>query len=159
MSYPALEVRSITKRFGSLTAVDGVSFEVFDFRTGRTRRHTPSGADADPRDLIGHGGGDEGLMRGVLADLAQPNGEPARAALREVVESHRIVFAAEQARLEKEIQKADGEIAKIDKKLANDNFVSKAPSHVIDEQRTRRADHAQAREKLAAALERLRRAG
>ncbi len=70
-----------------------------------------------------------------------------------------IDIAAEQARLEKEIQKADSEIAKIDKKLANDSFVSKAPAHVIDEQRTRRADHAQAKEKLAAALERLKEAG
>ena len=70
-----------------------------------------------------------------------------------------IDITAERTRLEKEIQKADAEIAKVDKKLANDAFVSKAPPHVIEEQHTRRADHTQTRDKLAAALERLKQAG
>ena len=70
-----------------------------------------------------------------------------------------IDIAAERARLEKEIQKSEGEIAKVDKKLANDAFVSKAPPAVIEEQHTRRADHTQTRDKLAAALERLKKAG
>ncbi|MEK9946442.1 MAG: valine--tRNA ligase [Alphaproteobacteria bacterium] len=70
-----------------------------------------------------------------------------------------IDIAAERTRLEKEIQKSDSEIAKVDKKLANDAFVSKAPPHVIEEQHTRRADHTQTRDKLAAALERLKQAG
>jgi valyl-tRNA synthetase len=70
-----------------------------------------------------------------------------------------IDITAERTRLEKEIQKADSEIAKVDKKLANDAFVSKAPPHVIEEQHTRRADHTQTRDKLTAALERLKQAG
>ena len=70
-----------------------------------------------------------------------------------------IDIAAERARLEKEIQKSEAEIAKVDKKLANDAFVSKAPPAVIEEQHTRRADHTQARDKLAAALERLKQVG
>jgi valyl-tRNA synthetase len=70
-----------------------------------------------------------------------------------------IDVAAERARLEKEIQKSQAEIKKIDAKLANDAFVSKAPEAVIEEQRTRRADHRQTAEKLAAALERLKKAG
>ena len=54
-----------------------------------------------------------------------------------------------------EMTKADGEIAKFDKKLANAQFLSKAPPAVVEEQRERRAESAQLRDKLAAALERL----
>ncbi len=70
-----------------------------------------------------------------------------------------IDIAAERARLGKEIQKSEAEIKKVDSKLANGAFVAKAPPHVIEEQHTRRADHAQTRDKLAAALERLKKVG
>ncbi|HJN04753.1 MAG TPA: valine--tRNA ligase [Alphaproteobacteria bacterium] len=66
-----------------------------------------------------------------------------------------IDVAAEQARLESEIEKAGAEIAKIDKKLGNEKFLAKAPEHVVAEQRSRRADAERAREKLADALARL----
>lgn len=62
---------------------------------------------------------------------------------------------AEKARLTKEIDKAAKEIAGIDKKLANKNFVDKAPAKVVEEQHTRRADHEEQVEKLNAALARL----
>ena len=78
---------------------DGVSFDVHRFVTGRTERHTPNGPDASPRDLLGHGGGDDGLMHAVVADLADPDPGAARAAFAEAIHAHRIVFAAEQARL------------------------------------------------------------
>jgi valyl-tRNA synthetase len=61
----------------------------------------------------------------------------------------------ERARLEREKDKAEGEIAKIDKKLANQQFLAKAPPDVIETQHERRAESAQLRDKLAAALERL----
>jgi valyl-tRNA synthetase len=64
----------------------------------------------------------------------------------------------ERTRLEREIAKADGEIAKIDQKLGNAGFVAKAPPEVIEENRERRAEAAQARAKLAEALGRLARA-
>ncbi len=62
---------------------------------------------------------------------------------------------AEGARLDKEIAKAASEIAGIDKKLANKNFVERAPKEVVEEQHTRRADFETQIEKLKAALERL----
>ena len=62
---------------------------------------------------------------------------------------------AERARLAKEIGKIDGEIRKIDGKLGNEKFLSKAPEAVIEEQRERRADAEQTRAKLADALGRL----
>lgn len=61
----------------------------------------------------------------------------------------------ERARLEKEIAKASGDIDKIDKKLANKNFVEKAPAHVIDEQHERRAVAVEVRSRLEDALKRL----
>ncbi|MCH7793653.1 MAG: class I tRNA ligase family protein, partial [Proteobacteria bacterium] len=66
-----------------------------------------------------------------------------------------IDVSKELDRLKREMTKADGEIAKFDKKLANAQFLSKAPSAVVEEQRERRAESAQLRDKLAAALERL----
>ena len=62
---------------------------------------------------------------------------------------------AERARLAKEIGKIDGEIKKIDGKLGNEKFLSKAPEAVIEEQRERRTDAEQTRAKLADALGRL----
>ncbi len=62
---------------------------------------------------------------------------------------------AERARLAKEIEKLAKDIAGIDKKLANENFTSRAPEEVVEEQRERRADAADAKAKLESALERL----
>jgi valyl-tRNA synthetase len=61
----------------------------------------------------------------------------------------------ERARLIREMDKAAGEIAKIDKKLANQQFLAKAPPDVIETQHERRAETTQLRDKLTAALERL----
>ncbi len=62
----------------------------------------------------------------------------------------------EAARLEKEIDKMAGEIAKIDKKLSNESFVAKAPPEVVEEQRERRQEAEAAQARLAEALNRLR---
>lgn len=66
-----------------------------------------------------------------------------------------IDIAAEKARLEKEQAKAAKEIDGIDKKLANKNFVERAPKEVVEEQHTRRTAFEAELEKLGAALERL----
>ncbi|MYF85105.1 MAG: valine--tRNA ligase, partial [Rhodospirillaceae bacterium] len=61
----------------------------------------------------------------------------------------------EKARLRKEIGRADGEIAKIDKKLSNRGFLAKAPPEVVEENRERRDEADRARAKLSEALKRL----
>ena len=66
-----------------------------------------------------------------------------------------IDIALEQARLKKEMEKLKGEIGKLDKKLSNDQFLAKAPSEVVEEQRERLADSQQTMDKLQTALERL----
>ncbi len=66
-----------------------------------------------------------------------------------------IDIAQERGRLAKELDKAKGEVSKLEKKLGNEQFVAKAPPEVVAEQRQRLADAALARDKLAGALERL----
>jgi valyl-tRNA synthetase len=64
-------------------------------------------------------------------------------------------LAAERARLAKEMAKCDADIARIDAKLNNPNFVARAPEEVVEEEKEKR-DEAQMREaKLAEALRRL----
>ena len=46
----------------------------------------------------------------------------------------------EQARLSKEIERAESESARIAKKLGNPNFVEKAPAEVVEKERVRRAE-------------------
>jgi valyl-tRNA synthetase len=66
-----------------------------------------------------------------------------------------IDLAAERARLAKEMAKCDADIARVDAKLGNPNFVARAPEDVVEEEKEKR-DEAQARKsKIAEALERL----
>ncbi len=58
----------------------------------------------------------------------------------------------ERARLNREKQKQVTEIAKLDKKLGNQQFLAKAPPEVVSEQRVRREEAAAACDKIAAAL-------
>ncbi|WP_449395620.1 valine--tRNA ligase [Devosia riboflavina] len=66
-----------------------------------------------------------------------------------------IDITAEKSRLEKEVGKLDGEVSGIDKKLGNEQFVSKAPEEVIEEQKARREAAIDRRHKILEALKRL----
>ncbi|WP_342644262.1 valine--tRNA ligase [Rhodoligotrophos ferricapiens] len=66
-----------------------------------------------------------------------------------------IDLGAEQQRLTKELAKLRDEIRKIDAKLGNDAFIAKAPEHVVEEQRERRAEAELVAAKTEAALNRL----
>jgi valyl-tRNA synthetase len=105
---------------------------------------------------------------GVVARLARLGAvshvdEPARGAVQFIHEgavfalplADFIDIAAERARLEKEVAKAEDEIARIDKKLSNSSFVERAPAEVVEEQHARRADYEAQSSKLATALRRL----
>jgi valyl-tRNA synthetase len=66
-----------------------------------------------------------------------------------------IDLAAERARLAKEMAKADADIARVDAKLNNANFIARAPEEVVEEEKEKR-EEAQARKaKIAEAMERL----
>jgi len=66
-----------------------------------------------------------------------------------------IDFARERARLEKELKKAEDEIARFDAKLSNEQFVSRAPEEVLQEQRDKRAEAAALAARLNEAIGRL----
>jgi valyl-tRNA synthetase len=66
-----------------------------------------------------------------------------------------IDFAKERARLEKDLKKANDEIARFDAKLGNEQFVAKAPEEVLAEQREKRAEAAALAVRLGEALARL----
>jgi valyl-tRNA synthetase len=62
---------------------------------------------------------------------------------------------AEQKRLKREIDKVGSEIRQIDAKLGNEKFVSRAPEHVVEEQRERKTEAEAIAAKLEQALKRL----
>ena len=61
----------------------------------------------------------------------------------------------EKKRLEKELANIDDDIARVDKKLGNTEFMARAREEVVDEQREKRAEAEGRRAKIAEALERL----
>ncbi|WP_075216763.1 valine--tRNA ligase [Mongoliimonas terrestris] len=63
---------------------------------------------------------------------------------------------AERSRLMKEETKLEGEIARIDKKLSNEQFIAKAPEEVVEEERTKREGYVERLAKVREALKRLR---
>ncbi|NJN05989.1 MAG: class I tRNA ligase family protein, partial [Rhodobacteraceae bacterium] len=107
--------------------------------------------------------------RHLIADLARLSsadvleGEVPKGAVQDVLDEATIVLPiaevidvdAERTRLSKEIARLDGEISRFDRKLANEKFVAKAPAEVVETERERRAEAAQARAKLDEAVRRL----
>ena len=61
----------------------------------------------------------------------------------------------ERRRLDRELAKAAAELERFDQKLANPQFLDRAPAAVVEEQRARRAEAEQTRQKLAAARARI----
>ncbi|HYR64919.1 MAG TPA: valine--tRNA ligase [Reyranella sp.] len=143
---------------------------ISDIRSARAELNVPAGAklkllvvganDETRRRLDTHHAAIERLARieGIEAAAAAP-----KAALQIVVGEASyalpvgevIDLKAEGARLQKEIRKLADEVGKIDAKLGNVNFVSRAPEEVVEEQRERRQQAEQTRARLSTALERL----
>ncbi len=66
-----------------------------------------------------------------------------------------IDIGAESQRLKREIDKVGSEIKQLNAKLANEKFVSRAPEHVVEEQRERKTEAEATAAKLEQALKRL----
>jgi valyl-tRNA synthetase len=66
-----------------------------------------------------------------------------------------IDIAAERARLTKEVASLAGDIERTARKLANPDFIARAPEEVVDENRERLAEAETAKAKLEGALARL----
>lgn len=59
------------------------------------------------------------------------------------------------ARLEAELKKLDAEVTRVEKKLSNQGFVTKAPQHVVEEERRKGEEYREKREKVLARLNEL----
>ncbi|WP_213775200.1 valine--tRNA ligase [Bradyrhizobium sp. dw_78] len=69
-----------------------------------------------------------------------------------------IDFTAEQARLEKELAKADADIKRADAKLSNEKFVANAAEEIVEEEKEKREAAMARRAKILEAMERLKHA-
>jgi valyl-tRNA synthetase len=141
------EIRSIRTAIGVpggaqvplvMVAADGEVCGRYD-RHGETlkrlaRLSEVSFADAAPRGAV------QVIARGATAALA----------LEGVIDIH-----AEKLRLTKEIGRAEADISKIDQKLGNRDFLSRAKEEVVEEQRERREEAMEKLQKLQDALGRL----
>jgi valyl-tRNA synthetase len=119
-------------------------------------------AGSDTRDRITqYGDLIKRLARAEQIDIV--SGEPPKGAAQIVMDEATVFLplagiidiAKERARLTKELDKTKAEAERIEKKLANPQFVSRADPAVIEEQRTKLAEFEQQKAKLAQALERL----
>lgn len=63
-----------------------------------------------------------------------------------------IDIAQEIARLEKELEHYNKEVERVEKKLANEGFVAKAPAKVIEEETSKKADYTDKRNKVIARI-------
>ena len=66
-----------------------------------------------------------------------------------------IDFAAERARLDKEMAKVEADIKRIDAKLGNADFLARAPEELVEGEREKREEAVDRRGKIVEALERL----
>jgi valyl-tRNA synthetase len=62
---------------------------------------------------------------------------------------------AEKARIKKELEKCESELSKVAQKLANPQFVQKAPPQVLLEHEKRRAEWQEKKERLLQSLQAL----
>ena len=98
-----------TRIFGTLGEItgDGEKIDIYDFLTDQTRTidlpHTSNDANGKGVPLGGHGGGDFGLMQSFVAAVAQDDPRLILSGPDESLASHRMVFAAEKARLENKV--------------------------------------------------------
>jgi valyl-tRNA synthetase len=69
-----------------------------------------------------------------------------------------IDFAAEKARLDKELAKAEADIKRVDTKLSNEKFLANAPEEIVEEEREKLEAATARKAKILEALERLKNA-
>ena len=66
-----------------------------------------------------------------------------------------IDVSAEAARLQREIERNQGEISRIEKKLGNEKFVANAPAEVVEADREKLAELTETGDRLKLALQRV----
>jgi valyl-tRNA synthetase len=142
---------------------------ISEVRSVRAEMNVPAGAKVP---LLIAGAGEETKARvarhqETLLRLARLDsldfGKPPQGAVQIVLDEATLALPlagiididAEQKRLKREIDKVGSEIKQLNAKLANEKFVSRAPEHVVEEQRERKVEAEAIAAKLAQALKRL----
>jgi valyl-tRNA synthetase len=142
---------------------------ISEVRSVRAEMNVPAGAKVP---LIVAGASEETIARAgrheeTLLRLARLDsldfGKPPQGAVQIVLDEATLALPlagiidvdAEQKRLKREIDKVGSEIAQLDAKLSNEKFVSRAPEHVVEEQRERKVEAEATAAKLEQALKRL----
>jgi valyl-tRNA synthetase len=150
--------------------IDWLIEVVSEVRSIRSEMNVPPGARA-PLAVTGAGGPTKARQkrhRDLIATLARLDSvreaeAPGQGAVPFVIGeatfalgvAEFVDLAAEKARLAKEIAGLDSEIDRTAKKLANTDFVARAPEAVVEENRERLAEAEGAKTQLQAALQRL----
>ena len=94
--------RRKTRIFGTLGEIysDEITIEHFDFRTDQKRIIA---VDTQETALAGHGGGDFGLMEAIVSAIATNDPDKILSGPQESLETHLMVFAAEEAQHESRV--------------------------------------------------------
>jgi predicted dehydrogenase len=92
-----------TRIFGTKGEIygDGVNIQLYDFLTEK-RETIDTSTQISPL-LVGHGGGDDGLMFNFLTAVKERNPEKILSGAKESLESHLMVFAAEESRVKGQV--------------------------------------------------------
>ncbi len=72
-----------------------------------------------------------------------------------IVYEQKVDVAAERERLTKDLKKLEGELANGQRQLGNEQFLAKAPAHVVEGLRKRKAEVELLLEKIRSALDKL----
>jgi len=159
-------------------AVDAVASAEMDWvvrlisliRTIRSEVNVPAGAkiaallkDLDARDQERLARHRDLILRLARLETVETTTDIPRGSAQAVIDGATLVLplqgvidiAGETQRLKKEIGKLEGEIAGLDRKLANEKFLANAPEEVVEENRERRAGAVDSRDRLNEALARL----
>ena len=143
---------------------------ISDVRSVRADMNVPAGAKLD---LLIKGANAESLSRiktydEILRRMARlnsitPTNDVPKGSLQSVLDEATLVLPVadiidldkERARLQKEIEKLTVEITKLDQRLGNQDFISKADPDTIEEQRVRKAEAEATTAKLQQAIQQL----
>ncbi len=156
---------------GAAAQMDWLIQLISDIRTARAEMNVPAGAKLDmlvagatsgTKDAI-NAQGDVLKRLARLENIDTLEGDAPNGAISVVVGEATyylplagvIDIGAEKARLTKSLEKLEKEIKSVTGRLANENFVSKAPPHVIEENKKGLAEAETKAEKIREALGRL----
>ena len=166
MYAPVPAVEADSDEAGILAAMERAKEIIVGIRAVRAQKNIPT---KDSLELnVVEGRAPEGALAGLIAKMANLSAinpdalkDPAAASfmvgtdLFNIPLANNIDVEAEKARIAKDIDYYEGFLASVNKKLANERFVNKAPAAVIEAERRKQADAQSKLASLHASLEAL----